>query len=102
MAIEEDRPEGGQATGRRTRRRTRERTNGGGRSAGSKKLPNITRYTPEDLLAALRELEAGDFSVRLAEVGEDVEIEIAQAFNRVAALNEAMSDELGRVSRTVG
>ncbi|HEY0304127.1 MAG TPA: hypothetical protein VGC44_04100, partial [Longimicrobiales bacterium] len=69
MAIEEDRPDGGQATGRRPRRRTRERTNGGGR--GSKKLPSITRYTPEDLLAALRELEAGDFSVRLAEVGEN-------------------------------
>jgi HAMP domain-containing protein/CheY-like chemotaxis protein/signal transduction histidine kinase len=103
MAIEEDRPEGGQATGRRAKRRPRAGSNGGGRTAPpGNKGPRITRYSPEDLLAALRELEGGDFSVRLTEEGDDEAVEIAQAFNRVAALNEAMSDELARVSRTVG
>src|SRR5687767_3635787 len=102
MAIDEG-PDGGQATGRRPKRRGSGAGNGGGRTSPSRnRLKQVTPYTPEDLLAALLELEAGDFSVRLSEAGDDLEIQIAQAFNRVAALNESMSDELARISRTVG
>src|SRR5687768_2022263 len=101
MAIDEG-PDGGQATGRRPKRRGGA-GNGGGRTAPPRnRLKQVTPYTPEDLLAALLELGSGDFSTRLPEAGDEVEIQIAQAFNRVAALNESLSDELGRISRTVG
>jgi HAMP domain-containing protein/CheY-like chemotaxis protein/signal transduction histidine kinase len=65
-------------------------------------MSSVTTYTPEELLAALLELEAGDFSIRLPEGGDDTSVQIAEAFNRVASLTQAMNIELGRVSRTVG
>src|SRR5688572_11831649 len=77
-------------------KRNRPRGNGGRRAAA------VGVYTPEDLLAALQDLESGNFGTRLPERGNSLNVRIAQAFNRVARLNEAMVDELGRISRTVG
>ncbi len=113
MASADDRPEGVETKERAPRaRRTRARSAGsapdtGGSGNGAqrrnrKNLSTVTTYTPEELLAALLELEAGDFSIRLPEGGDDTTLQIAEAFNRVAALNQAMNTELGRVSRTVG
>jgi HAMP domain-containing protein/CheY-like chemotaxis protein/signal transduction histidine kinase len=110
MAIGEDRPEGVETEERAPRpRRPRSRANsgGGGRGNGSARrrrnaLKDVTTYTPEELLAALLELEAGDFTTRLPEVGDELDISIAQAFNRVAGRNQAVHDELARVSRTLG
>ena len=110
MAIGEDRPEGvdTEERGTRSRRpRARASAGGGGRGNGSARrrknsVRNVTAYSPEDLLAALLELEAGDFSTRLPEAGDEINIEIAQAFNRVAGRNQAVHDELSRVSRTLG
>src|SRR5262245_61472775 len=59
-------------------------------------------YSLDDLLEALRELEEGNFEVQLPEVGDAVMVQIAQSFNRVAALNNRTASELGRISRTVG
>jgi HAMP domain-containing protein/signal transduction histidine kinase/DNA-binding response OmpR family regulator len=78
-------------------KRSRPRSGNGGRRAAA-----VGVYTPEDLLAALQDLEAGNFTTRLPERGTALNVRIAQAFNRVAGLNEAMVDELGRISRTVG
>jgi CheY-like chemotaxis protein/HAMP domain-containing protein len=69
---------------------------------GRRRAADVAVYTPEDLLHALHQLEEGNFDVRLPEGGAPVDERIAQAFNRVAALNDALADELGRVSRTVG
>ncbi|HEY0303725.1 MAG TPA: HAMP domain-containing protein, partial [Longimicrobiales bacterium] len=108
MATREDRAEGVETEERTARRRPRSRTgNGSGNGGGGGKrrrnaLRDVAPYTPEDLLAALLELEAGDFTIRLAETGDDTSTQIAQAFNRVAARNEAVHVELARVSRTVG
>jgi CheY-like chemotaxis protein/signal transduction histidine kinase/HAMP domain-containing protein len=58
-----------------------------------------------ELLTALRALEAGEFSVRLApaRAGSDpVLLEIADAFNGIAARNERLTREVVRVSTTVG
>jgi HAMP domain-containing protein/CheY-like chemotaxis protein/signal transduction histidine kinase len=112
MASVENRPEGVETEERSPRsRRPRARGagtkpgNGGGNGSRRRNrgdMSSVTTYTPEELLAALLELEAGDFSIRLPEGGDDTAVQIAEAFNRVAALNQAMSQELGRVSRTVG
>ncbi len=55
-----------------------------------------------DLLAAMRALEAGDFDVRLALNGDPLLGEISEAFNRIASLNQRMTQEVVRVSTTVG
>src|SRR5688500_13586166 len=78
-------------------KRNRPRSGNGGRRASA-----VAVYTPEDLLAALQDLEAGNFTTRLPARGTALNVRIAQAFHRVAELNEAMVDELGRISRTVG
>src|SRR5262245_49467915 len=70
-----------------------------GRRTGTRRAQ---AYTLEDLLDALRELEAGNFSARLPEVGDSLMIQIAQRFNRVADLNNRTSSEISRISRTVG
>src|SRR5919108_1427748 len=69
---------------------------------GQRGTSGVEVYRPEDLVSALLELEAGNFSARLPENGAPLDIRTAQAFNRVAARNEAMANELGRISRTVG
>ena len=54
------------------------------------------------LLAALRALRKGEFSVRLSEGQPGIAGEIASTFNEIAELNEATSAELRRVARVVG
>src|SRR5688572_2279409 len=109
MATREDRAESVE-TEDPPRRRPRARAGkgngrGDGNSSGRRRrnnLKDVTPYTPEDLLAALLELESGDFNIRLPEAGDETNIQIAQAFNRVAQRNQAVHTELARVSRTVG
>src|SRR5919108_711066 len=69
---------------------------------GQRGTTGVEVYRPEDLVSALLELEAGNFSARLPENGAPLDIRTAQAFNRVAARNEAMAKELARVAREVG
>ncbi|WP_420130148.1 HAMP domain-containing protein, partial [Longimicrobium sp.] len=55
------------------------------------------------LLLALRALRGGDFGVRIAEVyGDPLMEEIADTFNDIAQLNQRITEEIGRVSMTVG
>jgi HAMP domain-containing protein len=54
------------------------------------------------LLAALRALKKGDFTIRLPEDQAGLNGAIAQAFNEVVELVEESTAELERISRTVG
>src|SRR5688572_2446826 len=54
------------------------------------------------LLAALRALAKGDFGARLPSGLTGGSAEIAAAFNELAARNEAMVEEIERVSHRVG
>jgi HAMP domain-containing protein/CheY-like chemotaxis protein/signal transduction histidine kinase len=57
----------------------------------------------QPLLAALKAVQGGDFSVRLPGGGADAVMEeIARAFNAVVTLNSAMTQEMVRVERVVG
>src|SRR5688500_18164504 len=55
-----------------------------------------------ELLRALHALEEGDFTVRVGLNGDALMGEIGDSFNRVAALNERLSNEVARVATTVG
>src|SRR5690606_6005965 len=55
-----------------------------------------------ELIAALRKLRRGDFSVRMPEEGTDADVELATLFNEVVSLNEQMTAEFERMSRIVG
>ena len=54
------------------------------------------------LVAALRALRRGDFSVRLSEDGDGIDAEIGSLFNEVVSLNEEMAQEFERISKVVG
>ncbi|MGN6819667.1 MAG: HAMP domain-containing protein, partial [Sphingomonas sp.] len=54
------------------------------------------------LVAALRSLRRGDFSVRLPEDLSGTDGEIATLFNEVVGLEEQMTSEFARLSRVVG
>ncbi|HEX2781404.1 MAG TPA: HAMP domain-containing protein, partial [Gemmatimonadaceae bacterium] len=54
------------------------------------------------LLDGLHDVEEGNFDVRLTPNGDPLMADIVVAFNRVAARNESMIDELQRVSNAVG
>ncbi|GHH00237.1 histidine kinase [Comamonas sp. KCTC 72670] len=57
----------------------------------------------QPLLAALRSVQGGDFSVRLPEGDADPVMEdIAYAFNAVVSLNATLTQEVVRVERVVG
>ncbi|HSL72473.1 MAG TPA: HAMP domain-containing protein, partial [Longimicrobiales bacterium] len=68
----------------------------------SRRQESAAASSLEELLAALRELERGNFKARLEESGSPLMTEIAATFNRVAAHNETVCDEITRISRTVG
>jgi methyl-accepting chemotaxis protein len=55
-----------------------------------------------DLLAVLRALRKGDFSVRLPSSLSGIDGEIAEAFNDVVDLNERTSKEFQRLGDFVG
>src|SRR5246127_1845811 len=68
---------------------------------------NAVTHAPETLdrralLAALRTLRKGDFTVRLPLGLTGIDGEIAQVFNDVAELNESMTEELAQVCEQVG
>src|SRR5437762_10778543 len=56
----------------------------------------------KQLLAALRAVRRGDFSARLPLGWEGRSGEIAEAFNDIVELNQALAEELKRTSRVVG
>ncbi|WP_394847609.1 HAMP domain-containing protein [Pendulispora brunnea] len=61
-----------------------------------------TRKECEALLAALRALRDGDFSVRLPTREPGMMNELATAFNELAHRNDSMAREVARVGRVVG
>jgi HAMP domain-containing protein/CheY-like chemotaxis protein/signal transduction histidine kinase len=54
------------------------------------------------LLDGLRSVDAGDFSVRLDPNGDSLIAEVVEAFNRVAGKHQRLTDEMVRVSQSVG
>jgi len=62
----------------------------------------VDQFDRRQLIAALRALRRGDFSVRLPEDEAGVDPEIAILFNEVVALNEEMTQEFERLSMVVG
>ena len=83
-----------------SRRRKPARAGGNGYAVNSQQEPN-----PLDLaliLASLRTMRDGDFSVRLPVAWVGLEGKIADTFNDIAAANEQMADELKRVGQAVG
>ncbi len=96
-AIESSRDENGRdkATGRRGRR--------GGREGGSAKAGRNNRDRElKRLLEGLRDLEAGDFRVRLDGNGDALMAEIFDTFNEIADRNQRLCGEIGRVAQVVG
>ncbi len=81
----------------KSRRNGSSSRNGGGSNGGGGSERELA-----DLLAALRDLRDGDFTVRLP--GSDSEFlnEIASAFNGIAERNETLASEAVRVSTTIG
>ncbi|MGH8503899.1 MAG: HAMP domain-containing protein, partial [Gammaproteobacteria bacterium] len=59
-------------------------------------------FDPQNLLAVLQAVRAGDFSVRLPGDRVGLEGKIADTFNEILATNERMARELKRVGQTVG
>src|ERR1700758_4263743 len=59
-------------------------------------------FSQRQLLAALRALRKGDFTVRLPEDQTGLAGAIAEAFNEVVELVEESTEELERISRVVG
>src|SRR5688500_12123481 len=55
-----------------------------------------------ELLKALRAFKRGDFSVRMPLSLTGIDGEIAQAFNDVVEMNEALAGEIARVGDQVG
>ncbi len=85
------------ARGRRTRV-DGDGTDGGGGGDDAGERRDLRR-----LLLALRTMRGGDFTVRLPDVyGDPLMEEIADTFNDIAHLNQRVSEEIGRVSTTVG
>src|ERR1035437_4758162 len=85
---------------------------GNGNGAGTKRSEEgAGRLAPDGkfkdsdlrrLLNAMRDLRDGEFEVRLAMSKDPLLSEIADAFNGIAKLNERLSEEMLRVSSTIG
>ncbi|MCP3165340.1 HAMP domain-containing protein [Myxococcus sp. QH3KD-4-1] len=78
-----------------------------GRGGGARTPGGGTRIRGDDpmqtLLAALRAVQGGDFSVRLPDFSSlPVMDDISRVFNAVVSLNSSMTHEMVRVSRVVG
>ncbi|HEY6928444.1 MAG TPA: HAMP domain-containing protein, partial [Thermoanaerobaculia bacterium] len=84
----------------------------GGRAGGGLRAPALARLRRgssfrddldrQQLLAALTSLKRGSLDVRLPEHWIGLDGKIADAFNQVVELNQRMSQELERLSRSVG
>ncbi len=108
-----DTPEEAEAPLKATRRRPqaggakrstpKARRNGNGSRSGAGASGNgDSTQDLNDLLAALRDLRDGDFSVRLAGSEDPLIDDIAAAFNGIAERNEKLTSEVVRVSTTIG
>jgi HAMP domain-containing protein/CheY-like chemotaxis protein/signal transduction histidine kinase len=73
-------------------------TENGGGDGGSVPRERAMRR----LLAGLRAIDAGDFTIRLEPVGDPLMAEIADIFNSVATKQGRLADELNRVALSVG
>ncbi|MCY7378932.1 MAG: HAMP domain-containing protein [Gemmatimonadaceae bacterium] len=69
--------------------------NGGGGGAGRER-------SMRRLLAGLRAMDAGDFTIRLEPLGDPLMAEIAAIFNSVVTKQGRLADELNRVALSVG
>ncbi|HJU67398.1 MAG TPA: HAMP domain-containing protein [Gemmatimonadaceae bacterium] len=95
-AIEPSRDDG---QGRGSARRGRK---GGRESAPAKPGRSNRDRELRRLLEGLRDLEAGDFRVRLEGNGDALVSEIFDTFNEIAARNQRLCEEIGRVAQVVG
>jgi HAMP domain-containing protein/signal transduction histidine kinase/CheY-like chemotaxis protein len=96
-AIEPSRDEIGQGRGKARRGRK-----GSGERATAKGPRGPRDRDLRRLLDGLRNLEAGDFSVRLQPDGDSLIAEIFETFNEIAERNNRLCDEIGRVAQVVG
>lgn len=71
------------------------------RTLKSASLREILTLANHDIAAALRALQEGDFSVRLAENNEKTR-DAAIAFNALAEQTERLSKEMSRLCRELG
>jgi HAMP domain-containing protein/CheY-like chemotaxis protein/signal transduction histidine kinase len=74
--------------------------NGGNGGSGDGTMPR--ERAMRRLLAGLRAIDAGDFTVRLEPIGDPLMAEIADIFNSVATKQGRLADELNRVALSVG
>ena len=83
-----------------TRRRTR------AAAAPATRQPKATAPSPAEpllqLLAAMQDVSAGDFSARLPSHWDGVEGKLAAAFNDIVNQNKRLAVELARVGQKVG
>ena len=66
------------------------------------KPPGSPDFAQRQLLAALRLMAKGDFSVRVSTALSGIDADIAEAFNDVVSLNARMVREFERISDVVG
>ncbi|HET9010336.1 MAG TPA: HAMP domain-containing protein, partial [Gemmatimonadaceae bacterium] len=78
-------------------RPARDGGDGGDGSGGGSRERGLRR-----LVEALRAMEAGDFTIRVDLGADPLMEEVAEAFNDLAELREHMTDEIVRVSTSVG
>jgi HAMP domain-containing protein/signal transduction histidine kinase/DNA-binding response OmpR family regulator len=81
--------------------------NGGGTGLADAPRRGARRQSARDralrqLLDGLRAVDGGDFTVRLDANGDPLVAEVVQAFNRVAGKHQRLTDEMVRVSQSVG
>lgn len=66
------------------------------------KAPDSPDFAQRQLLAALRSVAEGDFSVRVSLALLGIDADIAEALNDVVSLNARMLEEFERISDVVG
>jgi HAMP domain-containing protein/CheY-like chemotaxis protein/signal transduction histidine kinase len=90
------------------RRNGKRNGNGNGRQGGEREISvsaadgRIRQSDLRRLLAAMRDLKEGDFNVRLPVSEDPLLAEIADEFNGIAKQNTRLSEEMTRVSKTIG
>ncbi|HSJ63936.1 MAG TPA: response regulator [Gemmatimonadaceae bacterium] len=76
-----------------------------GKTGGSRpaRASRVHTETLRDVLEGLREMELGDFSVRLTNgQGDELAAEVVDTFNRVMTMRQQLNQEVVRVSTAVG
>src|ERR1700761_625458 len=78
------------------------KTNGSGKAHTNGKALEGDSLHVEELLAALQEMRAGNFAVRLSSDRIGLAGKIADTFNDIVAANQRMAEQLERVGDVVG